>query len=80
MPNLNKVIEADKWIESIIKTWIEISQKGIQDQSSKLKDYLLELKTFLYSFPPKINKEKNVKQIIEILKELKTLGQTAQID
>lgn len=38
------------------------------------------MKTFLYSFPPKINKDKNVKQIIDIFKELKALGQTAQID
>ena len=44
---------------------------GLQEQSSKKKDFVIEIKTFLFSFPPKIWKVEYVKQVIEILKELK---------
>ena len=80
MPNLNKSSEADKWAETIIASWQTIKKHDIPESASKWNDFVIEIKTFLSSLPPRIKKEAHVKQILETLKELKELQLTKNLE
>jgi peroxiredoxin len=80
MPNLNKSSEADKWAEQIIAQWQLLKKNDIPEVFSKRNDFIIEIKTFLSSLPPKIKKEAHLKGILEVLKDLMELQMLKNIE
>lgn len=71
-PNMNKANEVDKWAENLISSWKEINEIGWDsgESLSKRKDLLLDLKTFLCSYPPRLKADGDYECLCELISAL----------